>query len=190
MIKQLALLSSIALTLAACSEGPTTTGLAPTDGPAFVTVFSSSTAPTGAHYANGSFEPVCTQSGLAIDCSGTQINGVGHTNASLNLSVAYLAVVDCRNNGGKIVPVKAQLTAAGAVSLDIASKNGALLVPAIATDEEDVPTAAEFEAQAVCPNGNWTREAREETIGTSGYVYLLTFAGFSEPAISIVYAAP
>jgi hypothetical protein len=185
MMKRLAMLPVFALVLAACSES-TTTGLAPSDGPSFLTIFSSSTAPTGAHYANGSFEPVCGQSGLAISCSGTQINGVGNTNANLNLSVAYLAVVDCRNNGGKIVPVKAQLTSAAAVSLDIAAKNGALVVPSIATDEEDVPTAAEFEAQAVCPNGNWTREAREETIGTSGFVYLLTFVGFPDPAISIV----
>ena len=186
MMKRLALLPVIALALAACSEPTTTTGPTPTSGPRFTTLFNSSTAPTGAHYANGSSEPICSQSGLSIDCSGTQINGVGNTNASLNLSVAYLAVVDCRNNGGKIVPVKAQLTAASAVSLDIAAKNGALLVPAISTDPADVPTAEEFEAQAVCPNGNWTKEAREETIGTSGFVYLLTFVGFSDPAISIV----
>ena len=190
MIKRLAILPVLALVLAACNEGTTTTSPTPSPTPRFTTIFSSSTAPTGAHYANGSFEPVCTQNGLAVDCTGTQINGVGNTNASLNLSVAYLAVVDCRNNGGKIVPVKAQLTAASAVSLDVAAKNGALVVPAIATAEEDVPTAAEFEAQAVCPNGNWTREAREETIGTSGYVYLLTFVGFADPVISIVYAAP
>ena len=184
-MKRLAVLPMIALVLSACSEGTTTTGLAPSSTPSFLTVFSSSTAPSGAHYANGSFEPICTVDGVVVECSGTQINGVGNTNANLNLSVAYLAIVDCRNNGGKIVPVKAQLTAANAVTLGLASKNGALVVPAIATSEDDLPTAEEFEAQAVCPNGNWTREAREESIGTSGFLYRLTFVGFGSPVISI-----
>src|SRR5689334_14272656 len=112
MMKRLAMLPVIALALAACNEVPTTTGPSPSPGPHFTTIFSSSTAPTGAHYANGSVEPVCTVDGVNVDCTGTQINGVGNTNANLNLSVAYLAVVDCRNHGGKIVPVKAQLTAA------------------------------------------------------------------------------
>ena len=36
-----------------------------------------------------------------------------------------------------------------------------------------------------CPNPNWTPEFRAGTLTLDGYSYTLTFAGYSEPYISL-----
>jgi len=44
--------------------------------------------PSGAHYAKGSAEPTCTVGADgSVSCTGTQIGGVGHTNALWNLQL-------------------------------------------------------------------------------------------------------
>jgi hypothetical protein len=45
-------------------------------GPAASAVTNFANAPSGAHYAKGSSEPVCTISGLTVSCTGTSIQGV------------------------------------------------------------------------------------------------------------------
>jgi hypothetical protein len=168
---------------AACSD----TSTSPTSGskPLLLTSFTNTTAPTGAHYARGSSEPVCTINGLTISCTGTQINGVGHTNANLELSVTYTATVRCRNNGGKIVDVKTQVENADAADLALAPKNGNLQVPSIDISAAEAPTEAEFLAAATCPNPNWDKLLLEGTPTISSFSYTLTFVGFPEPAITL-----
>ena len=56
-------------------------------------------APNGAHYAKGSGEPVCDLSGLTVTCTGTQIAGVGNTNATVSLSVTSTFTGVCHNPG-------------------------------------------------------------------------------------------
>ena len=51
--------------------------------------------------------------------------------------------------------------------------------------EREPPTDAAFEANATCPNGNWTKETLHSTITLSSFTYTLTFAGFTSPYITI-----
>ena len=179
-MKRLAVLPLLGLgLLAACADSAT----GPTIRPSLTTVFSSETAPNGAHYANSAFEPVCTVLGLTLSCTGSQINGVGNTNADLLLSVVYTATVRCRNHGGKIVDVKTQVVDDGAIDTDLAPKNGNLVVPAIDVAEGEAPTDADFLAQAVCPNPNWTKLLLEGTPAIESYSYTLTFVGFAKACI-------
>jgi hypothetical protein len=168
---------------AACSD--TATSPTPGSKPLFATSFTSTTAPTGAHYAQGASEPVCTISGLTISCTGTQINGVGNTNANLDLSVTYTATVRCRNNGGKIVDVKTQVLDADAADLALAPKNGNLQVPSIDIGSAEAPSDAEFLAAATCPNPNWSKLLLAGTPAISSFSYTLTFVGFTAPAIKL-----
>jgi hypothetical protein len=108
---------------------------------------------------------------------------VGNTNASASLFATYTATVECRNHGGQIVEVKAQAESAPVTTGRLSPKNGRLTVPPL--ESSPVPTAAAFEAQATCPNGNWTKETLTGTIALSGFTYTLTFAGFSTPYITI-----
>jgi hypothetical protein len=145
-------------------------------------------APSGAHYANGSAEPVCTvdQATLNVTCTGTVIGGVGNTNAIANLSVTYSGTVQCRNHGGQVVEVKTQTTEGTSSGKLTPDRNGQLIVPSLTAT---APTAADLVKDATCPNGNWTKELLNGPTLVS-YAYTLTFAGFTQSAISIVYFAP
>lgn len=138
-------------------------------------------APQGAHYAQGSSEPVCTLSGLTVSCTGTAIAGVGNTNATVTLAVTSTFTGVCHNPGvnKKIVEpfTESETTTTSAVLTS--TKNGRLTVPA----QTATGTSSEqFLADFSCPNPNWT----PEVTGTStSFSYTLTFAGFTQPAITI-----
>ena len=136
-------------------------------------------APQGAHYANRSSEPVCTVDGTTVTCTGTQIAGVGNTNATVELAVTTSVTGYCHNPGtnSKIVDPFTESDTAS-TSTDITStKNGRLVVPEQSTT---APSAGDLLEGFSCPNPNWT----PEITGTSfSYLYTLTFAGFTEPAI-------
>jgi hypothetical protein len=139
--------------------------------------------PSGAHYANGSAEPVCTvNASQDVSCTGTTIAGVGNTNAVATLSVTYSGTVQCRNHGGQIVDVKTQTTESTSTPKLRPTRNGELVVSPLTVT---APTAAELVADATCPNGNWTKELLGGPTLTS-YVYTLVFAGYTQPFISIV----
>ncbi|UIF91284.1 hypothetical protein [Cupriavidus sp. UYPR2.512] len=139
--------------------------------------------PSGAHYASGSAEPQCTvDSSLNVSCTGTTIGGVGHTNATAILSVSYSGTVQCTNHGGQIVEVKTKFTDATSSGTLRPSKNGQLVVPPLSTT---APTAQELLNAATCPNGNWTKQLIAGPT-LAGFVYTVTFAGFTQPYISIV----
>ncbi|MDQ0138856.1 hypothetical protein [Cupriavidus necator] len=138
--------------------------------------------PSGAHYANGSAEPVCTVTSLDVSCTGTTIGGVGNTNATAVLSASYSGTVQCQNHGGQIVDVKTQVTTATSSGTLRPSKNGQLVVPPLSTT---APTTTELQDAAVCPNGNWTKLLLGSPTLVN-YVYTVTFAGFTQPYISIV----
>ena len=65
----------------------------------------------------------------------------------------------------------------------LSPKNGRLSVPSLSSSP--VPTAAQFERQATCPNGNWTKELEDGTIALSSFTYTLHFAGFTGTYITI-----
>lgn len=181
MQKRLALLPAIAFTVAACSSDQPTSPRSPSE-LRRETSFTSATAPSGAHYRNGFSEPTCSISGGGVSCTGSQIAGVGNTNATLLLTASYTATVRCRNNGGKIVDVKTQTTTSSSATLTPDARNGTLVVSPIASS---APSEQSFLDAATCPNPNWTKLLVPGSPSLSGYTYTLTFDGFSQPAISL-----
>jgi hypothetical protein len=138
-------------------------------------------APNGAHYAKGSGEPVCTLSGLTVSCTGTEIAGVGNTNATVELSVTSTFTGVCHNPGtnDKVVdPFTRSDTTTTSAQL-FPTRNGILRVPPQSATGE---SSAQFLDSFSCPNPNWTPEVTGVAIS---WRYTLTFAGFSAPAIWI-----
>jgi hypothetical protein len=140
-------------------------------------------APTGTHFVTGTPTPTCTVTDLVVNCNSYELAGVGHTNATADLTVEYSATVQCRNHGGKIVEVHSQTTSVTSTTGQLEPKNGRLLVPALTS--APAPSAEQFEALATCPNPNWTAEILEGSIELSSFTYTVTFEGFTEPAITI-----
>jgi hypothetical protein len=138
-------------------------------------------APQGAHYAKGSGEPVCTVTGVTVSCTGTAIEGVGNTNATVVLSVTSTISGVCHNPGvnSKIVEPFSRSITTSTSSTITSTKNGRLIVPPQSTTGT---STEEFLATFTCPNPNWTPEVTSNVLSFS---YTLTFAGFTEPAISI-----
>lgn len=145
------------------------------------TTFNGNTAPSGAHYANGAVEPRCTldTSTDTVSCTGTAISGVGNIDGNLYLSLSASATVQCRNNGGKIVDVKTQVTTSGNFNNATNVRNGTLYVDPISIG---APGTQGFLNAASCPNGNWDKLMDGPPTVTS-YTYTLTFVGFLDPAI-------
>jgi hypothetical protein len=139
-------------------------------------------APSGAHYANGSSEPVCTfTSELTVSCTGTAIQGVGNTNAELSLAVTSTFTGVCHNPGknSKVVEPFTRSDTNTTTATLTPSKNGRLVVPAESATGE---SSADFLADFTCPNPNWTPEVTGTAIS---FEYSLTFVGFAEPVILI-----
>jgi hypothetical protein len=133
-------------------------------------------APGGTHFTNGTPTPTCTVDGLDVTCPTQEfeLNGVGNTNATATLTVNYSATVDCRNHGGNIVESHTQSFTATGSSGSLSPDNGRLAVPPITVI---APTDAQFEAQATCPNRNWTPELQEGSPALVSFLYSLSFVG-------------
>jgi hypothetical protein len=108
---------------------------------------------------------------------------VGNANARADLSTSFTATVDCRNHGGKIVPVKASVQRVPATTGELEPKNGRLEVASLSSGA--APTAAQFAAQATCPNGNWDKITRTNTLALSSFTYTLHFVGFTGNYVTI-----
>jgi hypothetical protein len=147
------------------------------------TTINPAAAPTGTHLQTGTIGcSVDTATGL-VTCTAYELAGVGNANATATLNATYTATVQCRNHGGQIVEVKSQAKAAPTTSGNLSPKNGRLFVPELTSGP--VPSAADFEAQATCPNGNWTKELLGGTITLSSFTYTLHFTGFTGDYITI-----
>ena len=178
----------------ACSDTATSPTLTSVGGPLSslepgtfgnVTTLNAAGTPSGGHIQSGG--PVfCTVSEtLVVTCAGGgpyEIAGIGNSNATGTLSATYEATVDCTNKGGKLVPVKSQVTGALASTGSLSPKNGRLEVPQISSQ---TPTEAQFFASATCPNGIWTKSLAPGDPELVSFTYTLTFVGFTTPAISI-----
>src|SRR5215212_315545 len=143
-----------------------------------------SNAPQGAHYAKGAGEPVCTVTGTYVTCTGTAIEGVGNTNATVELAVTSTISGTCSNPAGAnnrnnpIEPFSEAVTTTTSSELT-STKNGRLVVPAQTTTGT---STEDFLATFTCPNPQWTPTV---TSNVTSFEYTLTFAGFTEPAILI-----
>lgn len=158
-------------------------GLAPTAAFSAIAIsFNPAAAPSGAHVQTGT--PTCSVSTTGVvSCPSYELAGLGNVNAQASLVANYTATVKCRNHGGQIVEVKSQVTGATATTGQLEPKNGRLTVPPLSSSP--APTAAQFEARATCPNGNWTKEAVMGTIALSSFRYTLSFVGFTGAYITI-----
>jgi hypothetical protein len=148
------------------------------------TTINPAAAPTGTHFSAGT-SATCSvdPSSQLVTCSSYQLAGVGNSNATGALDTTYSATVDCTNNGGNTVPVKASVQTAPTTTGSLSPKNGKLTVPSL--NSSPVPTNAQFEAQATCPNPNWTKSVRGGTITLTNFTYTLHFAGFTGNFITI-----
>jgi hypothetical protein len=144
--------------------------------------FPPDTAPSGAHYASRSSEPICTLSDdkETVTCTGTEIGGVGNTNGDVSLSISSSQTIQCTNNGGQVVEVKSTLQSDTSPKNATELRNGTLYVDAIVGT---VPTSADLAAKARCPNKNWTKTPLGSL--TLSWTYTLTFRGFTLPAIVV-----
>jgi hypothetical protein len=139
--------------------------------------FNPANAPASSHLTSGS--PSCTVGAdRSITCSAYVLGGVGHTNATVSLSAAYSAIIDCRNPGnGNVVESHTSTFAATSSATVPSVKNGQLSVPA--------QSVSPFSAPQVCPNPNWVPEIRGGSVTLDSFTYTLTFAGFSNAYITI-----
>src|SRR5215207_6069357 len=136
-------------------------------------------APQGAHFARGEAAPECTLTGLTVSCTGTAIEGVGNTDATVNLAVTSTFTGTCTNPGGHLVEPFTESETTTTTSVITSTKNGRLIVPA---QSATGVSSEEFLATFSCPNPNWTPTVSATAIS---FVYTLTFEGFTEPAITI-----
>jgi hypothetical protein len=150
---------------------------------AITTTINPANAPTGTHLQTGTIGCSVDPATQLVTCSTFELAGVGNTNATGALDTTYSATVQCRNHGGQIVEVKSSVQTAPVTTGSLSPKNGRLSVPSLTSSP--VPTAADFEAQATCPNGNWTKELLNGSITLSSFTYTLTFAGFAGAYITI-----
>jgi hypothetical protein len=150
---------------------------------AITTTINPDAAPTGTHLQTGTIGCTVNSTTQLVTCSSYELAGVGNANATGSLVTNYTATVQCRNHGGQIVEVKSQVTTAPVTTGSLSPKNGRLSVPALSSSP--LPTAAQFEAQATCPNGNWTKELLGGTITLSSFTYTLHFVGFTGNYITI-----
>jgi hypothetical protein len=138
-------------------------------------------APSGAHYRQGSTEPVCTinQATDTVSCTGTTIGGVGNTNATVSLSVTADAALTCTNRGGNLVEPHSTTVTDTTTAREFSTRNGQIVLDPIS----ETITEGDVEAAFTCPNRNWTEDVQSITV--TGFTYSVTFAGFTEPAILV-----
>jgi len=146
-----------------------------------VTTVNLENAPQGAHFARGAAAPVCTVTGTTVTCTGTAIEGVGNTNATVNLDVTSTISGVCHNPGvnSKVVEPFSESTTTTTTSELTSTKNGRLVVPAQTTTGA---STEDFLATFTCPNPSWTPEVTSNVLS---FEYTLLFEGFEAPDYAI-----
>lgn len=148
--------------------------------------FNPANAPSGTHLATKSATPTCTVgANLNISCNSYTLGGVGHTNATLNLTAAYNETVQCTNGGNNTVVAQQQTASAGPITVTPSAKNGNMTVPSIGVT---APVLGSTSKGSPCPNRNWTATVIDVTLHT--FDYTLTFDGFTNPAVEITATDP
>jgi hypothetical protein len=146
--------------------------------------FNSANAPGSSHLTSGTVQCV-VDANLNINCNPYVLGGVGHTNATVDLTADYSATIDCFNGGAnKNNPVESHTAnfSANSSATVASTKNGQLSVPG--------QSVSPFSAQQVCPNDNWTPKIRPGTLTLGTFTYTLTFEGFASPYITITATDP
>jgi hypothetical protein len=139
----------------------------------------SANAPGSSHLTSGTIQCVVAANTFNVTCNGYTLGGVGHTDATVNLTASYTATINCTNQGGNLVESHTAANfAVGATPVTVTSvKNGQLTVPQRSVSASSAPQ--------VCPNDNWTPSIAPGTLVLNSFRYTLTFAGFTAPAVLI-----
>jgi hypothetical protein len=145
---------------------------------AITTTINPANAPSGTHLQSGAIGCAVESDGLSVSCSAFELGGVGNTNADLNLTANYSAIIDCRNHGGSVVESHATTFAATNEATLTPGRNARLRVGARSVS----PDLALGEP---CPNPNWTPEFHPGTLTLNSFSYTLTFNGFTGAYITI-----
>jgi hypothetical protein len=138
-------------------------------------------APSGAHYRQGSAEPVCTinQTTNTVSCSGTTIGGVGNTAATVSLSVSATANLTCTNRGGNRVEPHDSTVSDTTTAREFPSRNGQIVIDPVS----ERITAGDVTGAFTCPNPNWTEDVQSITV--TGFTYTVRFDGEQLAAIRV-----
>lgn len=140
-------------------------------------------APASSHLTSGTIGCVVSPN-LDVTCSSYVLGGVGHTNATVDLTADYSATIDCTNNGGNLVETHTTTTSASSSASVPSTKNGQLSVPA------QMVANPILSAPQTCPNPNWTPSIRGGSATLNCFTYALTFQGFGSPAVDIASGSP
>lgn len=142
----------------------------------FVLLWTPSANAASPHFMSA--EPGCWVSGLTVTCDGSDIAGVGNTNAEARLMVNVSLHVECLNPGtnDKYVPPHDTVNTTNASTGKLEPKNGRLLVPVLsASGSDELPNK-------LCPNRNWTYTV-EQTVTWSYQIVFLT-----KPSETVFYS--
>jgi hypothetical protein len=149
-------------------------------------------APNGAHFAQDAVAPTCTittnpaTNTISVSCTGTQLQGVGNTNALTSLEVDAEAQILCHNPGSKdklVEPHTADITADN-TNEDTPSRNGRIAISPISVTVSEADVEQQFE----CPNPSWREEVT--TLTVTSVVYTVRFASFNCDVFSATFPAP
>ena len=127
------------------------------------------------HVVTGFPEPGCIVTGTTVDCTSTELAGVGNNNAVVTLSATYSGTVECNNPGeNPNNPIEVHETTFDVVSSSgiIEPKNGRLVIPALSASPRGLTPEEEA---TLCPNPNWEADLLEETIQLVSFTYTIDF---------------
>jgi len=142
------------------------------------TVINPANAPSGTHLQAGTIQCTVGSDGLTVSCTPFELAGVGNTNALVSLTANYSGVVDCFNHGGNLVESHETTFSATDEALERPTRNGRLRVGARSVSPD-------LDLAEPCPNPNWTPQFHEGSPTLDSWMYTLTFAGFTDPYITI-----
>ena len=135
-------------------------------------------APSGTHLQAGAIGCAVQPDGLTVSCTAFELAGVGNTNAFVSLTADYSGIVDCFNRGGNLVESHETTFSATNEATLTPTRNGRLRVGARSVSPD-------LDLAEPCPNPNWRPEFHEGSPTLDSWMYTLTFAGFTDPYITI-----
>jgi hypothetical protein len=135
-------------------------------------------APSGTHLQSGAIGCAVGSDGLTVSCTAFELAGVGNTNAFVSLTANYSGIVDCFNHGGNLVESHETTFSATNEATLTPTRNGRLRVGARSVSPD-------LDLAEPCPNPGWTPEFHAGSPTLDGFTYTLTFAGFTDPYITL-----
>jgi hypothetical protein len=142
------------------------------------TVINPANAPSGTHLQAGTIGCSVGSDGLTVSCTAFELAGVGNTNAFVSLTADYSGIVDCFNRGGNLVESHETTFSATNEATLTPTRNGRLRVGARSVSPD-------LDLAEPCPNPNWTPRFHAGSPTLDSWMYTLTFAGFTDPYITI-----